>query len=51
MSCCKYLTFLDELLHVEGTESRHVVVYHKGRWFTVPLYYKGKMLAPHEMEW
>ncbi|OXB59700.1 hypothetical protein ASZ78_012621, partial [Callipepla squamata] len=38
----------DTLQHVK--DSRHIVVYHKGRYFKVWLYHDGRLLKPREIE-
>lgn len=38
----------DTLQHIQ--DSRHIVVYHKGRYFKVWLYHDGRLLRPREME-
>ena len=41
----------DKLLHFGGKDSRHCVVYCRGRWYKIPLYHKNRLLEPAEMEW
>ncbi|XP_015436022.1 PREDICTED: carnitine O-palmitoyltransferase 1, liver isoform [Dufourea novaeangliae] len=38
----------DRIVHYQ--DSKHVVVYHKGRYFKVPIYYKNRILQPSELE-
>ncbi|XP_062845574.1 carnitine palmitoyltransferase 1Aa (liver) isoform X1 [Trichomycterus rosablanca] len=38
----------DTLQHVSN--SRHIVVYHKGRYFKVGMFYDGRLLLPRELE-
>uniref|UniRef100_A0A5F9C908 Carnitine O-palmitoyltransferase 1, muscle isoform n=1 Tax=Oryctolagus cuniculus TaxID=9986 RepID=A0A5F9C908_RABIT len=38
----------DTLQHIQ--DSRHIVVYHRGRYFKVWLYHDGRLLRPREME-
>ncbi|KAG8191650.1 hypothetical protein JTE90_016443 [Oedothorax gibbosus] len=38
----------DKLVHLD--DSQHVVVYHHGRFFKVPVYYLGRLLTPAEIE-
>ncbi|KAI5626275.1 carnitine palmitoyltransferase 1A, partial [Silurus asotus] len=38
----------DSLQHV--SDSRHIVVYHKGRYFKVSMFYDGRLLLPREIE-
>ncbi|XP_066509213.1 carnitine O-palmitoyltransferase 1, liver isoform-like isoform X1 [Hoplias malabaricus] len=38
----------DTLQHVSN--SRHIVVYHKGRYFKVGMFYDGRLLLPREIE-
>lgn len=38
----------DTLQHVN--ESKHIVVYHKGRYFKVWMFYDGRLLLPREIE-
>ncbi|KAL4622702.1 carnitine O-palmitoyltransferase 1, liver isoform-like isoform X1 [Arapaima gigas] len=38
----------DTLQHVN--DSKHIIVYHKGRYFKVPMYYDGRLLLPREIE-
>ncbi|XP_042640465.1 carnitine O-palmitoyltransferase 1, liver isoform isoform X2 [Tyto alba] len=38
----------DTIQHVE--DSKHIVVYHKGRYFKVWLYHDGRLLKPREIE-
>lgn len=42
------ITILDTLQHVK--DSKHIVVYHKGRYFKVWLYHDGRLLRPREIE-
>ncbi|XP_040826747.1 carnitine O-palmitoyltransferase 1, liver isoform [Ochotona curzoniae] len=39
---------MDTLQHLK--DSRHIVVYHKGRYFKVWLYHDGRLLKPRELE-
>lgn len=32
------------------TNSKHIVVYHKGRYFKVWMFYDGRLLLPREIE-
>ena len=32
------------------TNSKHIVVYHKGRYFKVWMFYDGRLLMPREIE-
>lgn len=41
-------TILDTLQHVK--DSKHIVVYHKGRYFKVWVYHDGRLLKPREIE-
>jgi len=38
----------DKIVHYN--DSKHIVVYHKGRYFKVPIYYKNRILSPSELE-
>lgn len=38
----------DKLVHFD--DSTHVAVYHAGRWFKVPTYYKAQLLTPRELQ-
>ncbi|XP_078041780.1 carnitine O-palmitoyltransferase whd isoform X1 [Augochlora pura] len=38
----------DKLVHYQ--DSKHIVVYHKGRYFKVPIYHKNRILLPCEIE-
>lgn len=38
----------DKIVHY--SDSKHVVVYNKGRYYKVQIYYKNRMLAPCEIE-
>uniref|UniRef100_A0A8C6USI3 carnitine O-palmitoyltransferase n=1 Tax=Neogobius melanostomus TaxID=47308 RepID=A0A8C6USI3_9GOBI len=38
----------DSLVHVN--ESKHIVVYHKGRFYKVWMFYDGRLLLPREIE-
>ncbi|KPP61556.1 carnitine O-palmitoyltransferase 1, liver-like [Scleropages formosus] len=38
----------DILQHVN--DSKHIIVYHKGRYFKVSMYYDGRLLRPREIE-
>lgn len=38
----------DRLVHY--TDSKHIVVYHKGRYFKVFIYFRGRILKPCEIE-
>lgn len=42
------IAILDTLQHVK--DSKHIVVYHKGRYFKVWLYHDGRLLRPREIE-
>lgn len=46
LNWCLY--FADSLVHVQ--DSKHIVVYHKGRYFKVYIHYKGKLLMPCQIE-
>lgn len=39
---------VDMIQHVN--ESKHIVVFHKGRFFKVWLFYDGRLLLPREIE-
>uniref|UniRef100_A0A8C9QV24 carnitine O-palmitoyltransferase n=1 Tax=Scleropages formosus TaxID=113540 RepID=A0A8C9QV24_SCLFO len=39
---------LNILQHVN--DSKHIIVYHKGRYFKVSMYYDGRLLRPREIE-
>ncbi|PIO37845.1 hypothetical protein AB205_0016140 [Aquarana catesbeiana] len=45
---CNSLTIVDTIQHVK--DSRHIIVYHKGRYFKVWLYHDGRLLKPREIE-
>jgi carnitine O-palmitoyltransferase 1 len=38
----------DRIVH--HTDSNHIVVYHKGRYFKVFIYFRGRILRPCEIE-
>ncbi|KAM4845377.1 carnitine O-palmitoyltransferase 1, liver isoform 1-T3 [Thomomys bottae] len=38
----------DTIQHLK--DSKHIVVYHRGRYFRVPLYHGGRLLQPRELE-
>ncbi|XP_014215150.1 carnitine O-palmitoyltransferase 1, liver isoform isoform X2 [Copidosoma floridanum] len=38
----------DRIVHYQ--DSKHVVVYHKGKYFRLPIYYKNRLLQPGEIE-
>ncbi|XP_076376106.1 carnitine O-palmitoyltransferase whd isoform X2 [Megalopta genalis] len=38
----------DKLVHYQ--DSKHIVVYHKGRYFKVPIYHKNRILLPCEIQ-
>ena len=38
----------DRLVHLK--DSKHVAVYHKGRFFKVYFHFKGRYLQPNELE-
>lgn len=38
----------DKLIHLD--DSQHIVVYHAGRYFKVPVYYLGRLLQPAELQ-
>jgi carnitine O-palmitoyltransferase 1 len=40
--------FLDRLVHY--SDSHHIAVYHKGRWFKVFMFYKNSLLQPCELQ-
>lgn len=42
------LFFPDTLQHT--VETKHIVVYHKGRFFKVWMFYDGRLLLPREIE-
>ncbi|KAF4790207.1 Carnitine O-palmitoyltransferase 1, liver isoform [Turdus rufiventris] len=42
------IAIVDTLQHVK--DSKHIVVYHKGRYFKVWLYHDGRLLRPREIE-
>jgi len=39
---------VDTIVHVK--ESRHIVVYHRGRYYKVLIYDKGQLLKPCQIE-
>lgn len=41
-------SLLDTLQHTN--ESKHIAVYHKGRFFKVWMFYDGRLLLPREIE-
>lgn len=45
---CLARTPADTIQHVR--DSRHIVVFHKGRYFKVWLYHDGRLLRPRELE-
>lgn len=45
---CLARTRADTIQHVR--DSRHIVVFHKGRYFKVWLYHDGRLLRPRELE-
>ncbi|XP_026294635.1 carnitine O-palmitoyltransferase 1, liver isoform isoform X4 [Apis mellifera] len=38
----------DKIVHYQ--DSKHIVVYHKGKYFKVPIYHKNRILQPSEIE-
>ncbi|XP_043800892.1 carnitine O-palmitoyltransferase 1, liver isoform isoform X2 [Apis laboriosa] len=38
----------DKIIHYQ--DSKHIVVYHKGKYFKVPIYHKNRILQPSEIE-
>lgn len=46
--CNTFSYSVDTVQHV--SDSRHVVVYHRGRYFKVGLFYDGRLLLPREIE-
>ncbi|XP_076172764.1 carnitine O-palmitoyltransferase whd isoform X2 [Ptiloglossa arizonensis] len=38
----------DKIVHYQ--DSKHIVVYHKGKYFKVPIYHKNRILQPCEIE-
>ncbi|XP_038825172.1 carnitine O-palmitoyltransferase 1, liver isoform-like isoform X2 [Salvelinus namaycush] len=38
----------DTIQHMQ--DSRHIVVYHRGRYFKVPMFYDGRVLSPRAVE-
>jgi len=40
--------FLDKLIHY--SDSHHIAVYHKGRWFKVFMFYQNNLLQPCELQ-
>uniref|UniRef100_A0A1B6CIN1 carnitine O-palmitoyltransferase n=1 Tax=Clastoptera arizonana TaxID=38151 RepID=A0A1B6CIN1_9HEMI len=38
----------DKIVHYN--DSKHIVVYHKGKYFRVPIYYRNRLLLPCEIE-
>lgn len=48
LSLLRLLTTSDTIQHVK--DSRHIVVYHRGRYFKVWLYHDGRLLRPRELE-
>lgn len=51
---CKNPTLLHISAHVDTiqhvNESKHIVVYHKGRFYKVWMFYDGRLLLPREIE-
>jgi carnitine O-palmitoyltransferase 1 len=45
---CKDLFFLDKIIHY--SDSHHIAVYHKGRWFKVLMFYRNNLLEPCELQ-
>lgn len=43
-----FIFFPDTLQHMN--ETKHIVVYHKGRFFKVWMFYDGRLLLPREIE-
>ena len=43
-----WLLFLDRLLHY--TDSHHIAVYHRGRWYKIFMFYKNSLLEPCELQ-
>ena len=45
----KFLVYIsDSILHYK--DSQHIAVYHKGRYFKVYIYFKGRLLKACEIE-
>ncbi len=40
--------FVDKIVHY--SDSHHIAVYHKGRWFKVFMFYKNNLLQPCELQ-
>ncbi|XP_042907721.2 carnitine O-palmitoyltransferase 1, liver isoform isoform X1 [Parasteatoda tepidariorum] len=38
----------DKLVHLD--DSQHIVAYHRGRFFKIPVYYMGRLLQPIELQ-
>ncbi|XP_031786748.1 carnitine O-palmitoyltransferase 1, liver isoform isoform X1 [Nasonia vitripennis] len=38
----------DKIIHIQ--DSKHIVVYHKGKYFRLPIYHKNRLLQPCEIE-
>ncbi len=41
-------SYLDKIVHY--SDSHHIVVYHKGRWFKIFMFYKNNLLQPCELQ-
>jgi carnitine O-palmitoyltransferase 1 len=39
---------LDRIIHY--SDSHHIAVYHKGRWYKVFMFYKDNLLQPCELQ-
>jgi carnitine O-palmitoyltransferase 1 len=44
----KTFAFLDKIIHY--SDSRHIAVYHKGRWYKIFMFYKNNLLQPCELQ-
>lgn len=42
------ILILDRVVHY--SDSHHIAVYHKGRWFKVFMYYEDNLLTPSELQ-
>ena len=42
------LLIVDEIVHY--SDSHHIAVYHKGRWFKVSMFYQNHLLEPCELQ-
>ena len=48
LHCKLDICVVDKLVHYK--DSNHIAVYHKGRFFKVYIYYRGRLLKPVEIE-